>query len=388
MTTQTMLQIPDLPPDGAEALATPPILCPLARNIRPRAGGKFLFLGEEKLWVRGVTYGTFRSREDGSEFPDPSVVAQDFAQMAASAINTVRVYKVPPRWLLDTAWLHGLRVMVGLPWEQHIAFLDDRGRACSIEERVRAGVRQCTGHPAVLCYVIGNEIPASIVRWHGRRRIERFLERLYRAAKAEDPEALVTYVNYPTTEYLQLPFLDLVCFNVYLESQECLESYIARLQNLTGDRPLLLAELGLDSRRNGEAAQATSLDWQVRTAFAAGCAGALVFAWTDEWHRGGYDILDWNFGLTTRERIPKLSLTVVRRAFTELPFPAQGPWSRISVVVCSYNGARTLRDTLEGLARLDYPDYEMIVVNDGSRMLPRRSLPSTMCASSAPRIGA
>jgi GT2 family glycosyltransferase len=37
------------------------------------------------------------------------------------------------------------------------------------------------------------------------------------------------------------------------------------------------------------------------------------------------------------------------------------------VVVCSRNGARTIRDCLEGLARLDYPDYEVVVVNDGSR---------------------
>ena len=73
------------------------------------------------------------------------------------------------------------------------------------------------------------------MRWHGRRRIERFLERLYDAAKAEDPAALVTYVNYPTTEYLHLPFLDFVCFNVYLETRERLDAYLARLQNLAGD---------------------------------------------------------------------------------------------------------------------------------------------------------
>jgi hypothetical protein len=53
--------------------------------------------------------------------------------------------------------------VVGLPWEQHIAFLDDsKKHASSIEERVRAGVRACAGRPAVLCYTIGIEIPASI----------------------------------------------------------------------------------------------------------------------------------------------------------------------------------------------------------------------------------
>jgi beta-galactosidase/beta-glucuronidase len=150
--------------------------------------------------------------------------------------------------------------MVGLPWEQHTAFLDDQGRRRSIEERVRVGVRACAGHPAVLCYAIGNEIPAPIVRWHGRRRVERFLARLYRAVKAEDPAGLVTYVNYPSTEYLQLPFLDFACFNVYLEDRERLAAYLARLQNLAGDRPLILAEIGLDSRRNGEEAQARALD--------------------------------------------------------------------------------------------------------------------------------
>ena len=47
--------------------------------------------------------------------------------------------------------------------------------------------------------------------------VERFLERLYVAAKEEDPDGLVTYVNFPSTEYLELPFLDLATFNVYLE---------------------------------------------------------------------------------------------------------------------------------------------------------------------------
>jgi GT2 family glycosyltransferase len=204
------------------------------------------------------------------------------------------------------------------------------------------------------------------VRWHGRRRIERFLHALYRIAKSEDPTALVTYVNFPTTEYLRLPFLDFFCFNVYLESRQRLETYLARLQNLAGERPLVMAEIGLDSRRNGELKQAESLGWQVRTAFAAGCAGAFVFAWTDAWHRGGHDIEDWDFGLTTRAREPKAALTAVRAAFANAPFERGRAWPRISVVVCSYNGARTIRDTLDGLVRLEYPEFEVIVVNDGS----------------------
>jgi GT2 family glycosyltransferase len=351
--------------DHAEA---PAVIAAASASADPRrltANGKFLYVGGEKFWIRGTTYGTFRPASDGSEYRR-DVVMRDFEQMAANGLNTVRTYTVPPRWLLDIAHAHGLRVLVGLPWEEHVTFLDDKKRARAIEDRMRAHVRACAGHAAVFGYTIGNEIPASIVRWHGRRSVEAYLARLYQAVKEIDAHGLVTYVNYPTTEYLELPFLDVVAFNVYLESPAQLDAYLARLHNVAGERPLIMAEIGLDSRRHGEGKQAQVLDWQIRTAFAAGCAGVFVFAWTDDWHRGGHDIEDWDFGLTTRDRRPKPTLTTVREAFADAPFAKHRAWPRISVVVCTYNGARTIRDCLDGLLQVEYPDFEVIVVDDGS----------------------
>src|SRR5262249_35725090 len=108
------------------------------------------------------------------------------------------------------------------------------------------------------------------------------------------------------------------------------------------------------------------LDWQIRTAFAAECAGAFVYSWTDEWHRAGEEVYDWQFGLTRRDRSPKLALATVRVAFAETPFSRQRRWPRISVVVCSCNGSRTICETLEKLGHLEYPDFEVIVIDDGS----------------------
>lgn len=332
---------------------------------RVAADGKFLRVGNDRFWLRGVTYGTFRPDENGEEYAEASV-RPDFAVMAESGINAVRLYTVPPRWMLDIAQECGLKVLVGLPWEQHIAFLDDRDRLRSILDRVRIEVKRCAHHPALLGFAVGNEIPSSIVRWHGKKRIEQWIEQLYNEVKRVDPDALVTYVNYPSTEYLELPFLDFVSFNVYLEDRERLATYLARLQNLAGDRPLVLAEVGLDSARNGLERQAGILDWQIETAFSSGCAGSFIFSWTDEWHRGGFDIDDWDFGLTTRDRAPKPALAAVAARFEETPFPRDTEWPRISVVVCSHNGARTLADCLDGLDKLAYPDYEVIVVDDGS----------------------
>ncbi len=333
---------------------------------RPQVRGKFFFVGEQKLYLRGVTYGTFRPDAKGHEFPAPEMVERDFSMMAENGVSAVRTYTVPPRWLLDTAHRHGLWIMAGLPVERSAAFADYEKCVHTLEAQVREQVRTCAGHRALLAYVVGNEIPTSLVRWHGRRRMERFLERLHCVAKAEDPGGLVTYANYPSTEYLQLPFLDFACYNVYLESQAQLETYLARLHNLTGDHPLILGEIGLDSLRHGEAAQARSLDWQVRASFASGCAGVFVYAWTDQWYRGGAEVDDWNFGLTDRARRPKPALAAVREAFADAPFTPDESWPRVSVIVCTHNGGRTLRDTFLGLQNLEYPNYEVIVVDDGS----------------------
>ena len=333
---------------------------------RPRAHGKFLFVGDEKLWIRGVTYGTFKADATGLPFPAPDVVERDFVAMAEAGLNSVRVYTPPPLWLMDLAADCGLRVMVGLPWEQHVAFLDSAARAQCILNELRTSVRHLARHPALLCYAVGNEIPASVVRWYGKARVEKFIARLCDVVKSEDRGALVTYVNFPTTEYLDLPFLDFVSFNVYLETKDPLSSYLARLQNLAGERPVLMAEIGLDSRRNGEDGQAQSLGWQIATTFEAGCIGAFVFAWTDEWFRGGHDIADWDFGLVTRERRAKQALHTVTTSFSECPFSISSTWPSISVIVCSYNGERTIEETLAGLQTLDYPNYEVIVVDDGS----------------------
>lgn len=332
---------------------------------RPFVKGKFLFVGAEKFYVKGVTYGTFAPDEDGRQFPPTKIVKQDFSLMAAHGFNTVRTYTVPPVSLLDTALQFGLKVMVGLPWEQHVSFLDTKKQRVDICRRVREGVLSCKRHPAILCFAVGNEIPSPVVRWYGKKKIETWIRRLCNVVKAADATSLVTYVNYPTTEYLELDFLDFDCFNVYLETPEKLGAYIARLHNLAGERPLVLAEIGLDSMRNGVDRQAEVLTWQVKTIFNRGCAGMFVFAWTDQWWRGGFEIEDWDFGLVDRQRQPKPALHAVQGAMLELPCNVHR-WPFISVAICSYNGSATVRDTLEALKQLDYPNFEVVVVNDGS----------------------
>ena len=335
---------------------------------QPRAVGKFIFVDGEKFYIKGVSYGAFKPNADKCEYYDLAQIDQDFALMAAHGFNTVRIpHTVPPRSLLDIALRHGLRVMVGLSAEQFIGYLIDTDKkAPNIHAIVREKVRVVKGHPALLCYAIGNEISAPVARWLGHKRVERYLRAIFDVVKDEDPQGLATYVNYPTTEYLQLPFIDFLCFNVYLENQNWFRAYLARLQNIAGDRPLVMSEVGLDAQRNGEEKQAEVLDWQLRTSFASGCVGVVLFSWTDEWYRAGAEVEDWAFGITDRQRRPKPALRAAHAALGDVPFRSDIDWPRISVAICSYTGSRTIREVLAGIKRLKYPNFEVIVVDDGS----------------------
>ena len=155
-----------------------------AAGTGPRVDGKFLSVDGRRFLVKGVAYGTFAPDSEGAQFPSCRQVSRDFALMAEAGINTVRTYTVPAEWILDEAARHGLRLMIGMPWTQHIAFLDDAGLARQVRMEAVAIVTRLARHPASLLFAVGNEIPPTVVRWHGQRRIERFLSELAHDVKA------------------------------------------------------------------------------------------------------------------------------------------------------------------------------------------------------------
>lgn len=337
--------------------------------MRPVVSGKFFRQGPDTFYLKGVTYGTFAPQADGSQYPSAERVAGDFALMSARGFNTVRLYTPPRPEMLEAAERWDLRLMVGLPWTQHVAFLDDAKLTREIRRQVIDEVRRLRDAKPVLLMALGNEIPPAVVRWHGREKIERFLRELVDEARQAAPHGCFTYVNYPPTEFLDLDSFDVCSFNVYLHDEKRRRSYVTRLQHIAGHKPLLLAEAGACSLHEGEAGQAELAAMQVRTAFREGACGAFAYAWTDEWWRGGQDVKDWAFGLVDAQRRPKPALAAVTQAFAEAPFPAeeQRSWPKVSVVVCAYNAADTLEDCLSSLERLTYPHYEVVLVNDGSK---------------------
>ncbi len=336
-----------------------------------RVQAKFFHEGDRKFFVQGVTYGPFAPDAEGHHFGTPDKARADLAAMRSAGINLVRIYYVPPRWFLDACADHGIRCLISIPWAEHVEFLNDRKIRREVEKTVVSSVAEHKGHPAVFGYLVGNEIPSHMVRWLGPHRVTEFVEHLIYLAKRTDPEALCSYASFPPTEYLLPQNADFFTFNVYLHRREDFERYLARLQNLAEDRPLVLGEFGMDTIRHSEDEQSEMLAWHIESVVRGGLAGTIIYSWTDEWFRGGQEILDWSFGLVTRERKPKKAFGTVQKLFTGgRPLAERVPlekYPRVSVIVCSYNGAQTLGDCLAALDRIDYPDYEIVFVDDGSK---------------------
>ena len=329
--------------------------------------GKFFRAGGEKWLLKGVAYGPF---EGADGYPPPDQARRDLEQIRTLGFNVLRVYMPPPPWFGAACAEAGLRLLAGWPWLSHTDFLRSRKGAAEIIRAARGVARALRDVPGVLGVVVGNEIPAVLARWMGRDRVQAFLERLVEACREECPGALAAYATFPSTEYLSPRNADFFLCNVYLEQEEAFARYLARLQHLAGDKPLVIGECGLDTRAHGGPAQAELLAWAWRAALHAGAAGQVVFSFTDEWHNNGRAMSEWAFGLATPERVEKEACAALRGMLPALATPGQGVrlrrTPRISIVICTYNGSRTLRQALDSLQDLVYPDYEVLLIDDGS----------------------
>jgi len=373
-------------PVGGVSTALPKSGHDYATRGRTSADGRHLLRDGRPFRARGVTYGGFAPRSDGAEFPEPGQLRRDLTAMAALGFNAVRTYTLPPVDLLDTAAEVGLVVHAGLHYNDWRAVA---GTGRRIHRTVLAAglaaveqaAERLAGRAEVLAVSVGNEVPADLVRLHGAVAVERTLGRLVDELHAADDGLLVSYGTYPSTEYLQVPELDLVTANVFLADPAALQRYLRHLAVAVGDLPLLVGELGIqlssaaaadDSREADEAYQADQADqagalqMQLDVVDETGVAGAFVFSWTDDWVVGGEQVTAWRFGLTDTARRPRIAAAAAGSWAQRSLRAVREDWPRVSVVVCAYNEASNLEVCLDSLMQVDYPELEVVVVDDGS----------------------
>ncbi len=331
--------------------------------MRVSTDGKFFRSGSRRVWLKAVTYGPF---------PGGGLVncESDFRKIADAGFDTVRLFEMPDRRVLDAAENCGLRIFGGLEWRQNADFSGNPDLLDEARARLSEVLEISADHPALAGVFVGNEIPADLVRWMGPVRVRMAVESLIAHGRSLAPGLCFAYANYPSTEYLEPENADFTAFNVYLEDPDAYRKYLRRLHHIAGDRPLMISEFGLDSRRNGLTRQAEVLRWAVEISREEETAGMTVYAWSDRWWNAGAEVTDWDFGLTDRNHSDKPALTAVTEAFSQTgnPKPATSGIS-FSVIVCTRNGRGRIGNCLKAVTNLEGKAdllAEIIVVDDGS----------------------
>src|SRR5687768_17121076 len=106
-----------------------------SKDNRVKVDGKFFRLNGKKFYAKGLTYGPFAPNADGEFFASRQQTRRDMELAVQAGATVLRVYYIPPRWFLDLALEMDLRVMVDVPWNKHICFLDseeNRREACEM----------------------------------------------------------------------------------------------------------------------------------------------------------------------------------------------------------------------------------------------------------------
>jgi glycosyltransferase involved in cell wall biosynthesis len=202
------------------------------------------------------------------------------------------------------------------------------------------------GYSALVGYLIDWTAAPDQVRHVGIGVIKKRLTSLIRSLKEADPAHLIAVKHRPDLAALISLEEDLVYAEMPAVTPDELRSFVVRLHNLAEARPVVL-EFG---------GELPGQDELVACAFGVGAAGVVAPAMRPAASSGLLGVRMLSAG----ELLPFVSLNG-----SCPPQPEQPPM--VSVVICAYNAERTMRPCLESLRKLDYPNFEVVIVDDGSR---------------------
>jgi len=296
--------------------------------------------------VRGVHYSPWRPGTGpgrGFDYPSDAELSEDLGLIRQLHANTILVYDAPRR-LLDLAAQRGLRVIYSfnILWWQLAS--EEGEPAQEIGASIASRVRELADHPALLAWMVGNEVPGWVVDRLGGDAVAASLSGFRNRIRSAGSQLPVCHGNWPLTRTFDLDReMDLVCYNVYpfYPTEVAAAGYERFLSEevmpRANERPVVVTEFGINTLEASEPAQGMILQRCWRDLLAAGAQGGVVFAFADEWWKnydGPIAPPDWwrrrdepddyrshdrdpeeHYGLVTDERVPKPAFHAVQQMF-------------------------------------------------------------------------
>ncbi|MGD0670718.1 MAG: glycosyltransferase [Candidatus Binatus sp.] len=303
--------------------------------------GKFLARAGQKFFFKAMRLADVSAT---LEFAHKLKLRKRLDDLRASHTTGLVLTEANAQPCLDIAAQSGLVAMVELRITADE--LTSRRGWKSVVSRIAHTTNIFATHPALAGYILNCEIAPDALRAGGLENARRRLRGVVKTIKGRAPDAMVGIKVRPETRALSILEEDFLYAEIpALEPLE-IRDFVVALHNLAEARPVVI-----------EFRQASpGQDEAVAVAFGTGAAGVVappVPAPVSQ---------DW---LGVRMMRASDVMPFVTLNGTCPPRPPKTPM--VSVVICAYDAERTMRDCLESLRRLDYPNFEVVIVDDGSR---------------------
>jgi O-antigen biosynthesis protein len=308
--------------------------------------GKFFRRGSDKFFLKVVRFGV---GSDSLAFEEKIALGKRLRDLHAAHTTAVLVAEDEAHSLLALASQVGLYALVELKFRPEDLFSRRALGAATSELRDR--VANLRGYPGVIAYLLDCPLEPDTLRCRGLEIARARLTGLLAAIRDTDRDKMAGMKHRACTLALTSHAEDFVCAVMPALAPGELRSRVVSLHNIAQARPLLLEFDGMTQSR----------DEFIASGFGLGAAGVVVKAPGDDeppsnaFKAGSLSLKM----LHASEILPFLALNG-----TCPPQPTQTP--KLSVIICAYNAERTMRQCLESLCRLDYPNFEVIIVDDGS----------------------
>ena len=317
------------------------VVIPDRSDTRVKASGKFFSRSGRKFFFKAMRLDDCG---DSLDFSAKLSLRRHLDELNNAHTTGLILKEGQAEPVLGIAAQVGLPAMVELliPVEELLSDTGLRG----LTTRLSQTAKLLRSYPTLMGYLLDCEVDPTALRHRGLEQVRKRLSKLVRAIRKVDAERLIALKHRPATVGLTLLEEDLIYAELPTLSPTELRDYVVRIHNLAEARPIVL-EFG-----EGLPGQ----DELVASAFGLGAAGVVAPAVQPAASHGWLRVRTLSAG----ELLPFVNLNS-----TCPPKLAEPPM--VSVVICAYNAERTMRACLKSLRTIDYPNYEVIIVDDGSR---------------------
>ena len=223
--------------------------------------------------------------------------------------------------------------------------VQNRDKFAAAISRIAHAANILHANPALVGFLIDCPITQDALRAGGLAPVRKRLEALLATIRERAPHALLSIKLRPETRALSMLEEDFLYGEIPALPPVEIRDFVVSLHNVAEIRPVLI-----------EFAEASpGQDEAVAMAFGTGAAGVVAPPVPAP---ASHDWLGVRM-LRASELMPFVTLNG-----TCPPRPQAIPM--VSVVICAYNAERTMRPCLESLRKLEYPNYEVVIVDDGS----------------------